>query len=230
MGSTRLPGKVMLPILGKPMLVHVVERVRRTRLIDDIIIATSASPQDDVLVELCRAREWKFFRGSEEDVLDRYYNAAQDAEHIVRITSDCPVIDPTVIDYVVAGYYAAYPKPDYAANTLIRSYPRGLDVEIFNCAALAQAWDEDHNPATREHVTPYLYRHPDKFRLLSVSNPTDFSAYRLTVDTPEDFELIERIYAHFQHNAFGWREMIALLEQHLDWLEINREVPQKPVG
>lgn len=229
MGSERLPGKVLLPIFGEPMLARVVERVKRARLIDDIVIATTTQQRDDTLVELCQSRGWRYFRGSENDVLDRYYGASAGADHIVRITSDCPVIDPTVIDYVVAAYHAAAPAVDYTANILTRSYPRGLDIEIFSHAALSRTWHEDQNPAWREHVTPYLYRNPDVFRLLDITNPVDYSRYRLTVDTPQDFELIQRIYTHFGNDTFGWQSIITLLEQHPDWVEINREVTQKPV-
>jgi spore coat polysaccharide biosynthesis protein SpsF len=229
MGSERLPGKVLLPILDQPMLHWVVERVQRARLIDQVVIATTDRPQDDAIAALCRQRGWSCFRGSETDVLDRYYHASTDADHVVRVTSDCPLIDPAVMDYIIGAFHAAVPVVDYASNTHARTYPRGLDVEVFSRDALVQAWRDDTNPSWREHVTPYLYRHPDQFRLLDVTNPVDYSTYRLTVDTPQDLALIRQIYGYFGRGDFSWRETIALLTDHPDWLDINRDVTQKPV-
>jgi spore coat polysaccharide biosynthesis protein SpsF len=230
MGSERLPGKVLQPILDQPMLYWVVERVKQARLIDAIVVATTDHPGDEAIANLCQRHGWRCFRGSENDVLDRYYRASADADRIVRITSDCPVIDPQVIDYVVAGYHAAAPPVDYASNTMTRTYPRGLDVEVFSRSALVQAWQDDQNPGWREHVTPYIYRHPERFRLLDITNPVDYSGYRLTVDTPQDLALIRRIYEHFQTADFSWQAVIEVLETHPDWAAINRDVPQKPVS
>lgn len=229
MGSERLPGKVLLPILDQPMLHWVVERVQRARLIDEIVIATTERPQDEAIAELCHQHGWSCFRGSETDVLDRYYGASAGADHIVRVTSDCPVIDPAVLDYVVAAFQAAVPVVDYASNTLTRTYPRGLDVEVFSRDALVEAWHADTDPGWREHVTPFIYRHPDRFRLLDVTNSVDYSGYRLTVDTPQDLALIRQIYDHFGHGGFSWGAIITLLQAHPDWLDLNRDVTQKSV-
>lgn len=229
MGSERLPGKVLLPILDQPMLQWVVMRVKRARLIDGVVVATTDLSSDDTIADLCQHHGWRCFRGSETDVLDRYYGASAGADHVVRVTSDCPVIDPAVIDYVVAAYRAAVPSAHYASNTLMRTYPRGLDVEVFSRDALVEAWQADTDPGWREHVTPFFYRHPERFHLLDVTNPVDYSPYRLTVDTPEDLSLIRRVYDAFGHGEFHWRDLIALLQAHPDWLDLNRDVTQKSV-
>lgn len=227
-GSTRLPGKVLKPILGEPMLVWDVTRASRARLVDEIVIATTEHSEDNAIVDLCQSQGWLFWRGSEEDVLDRYYQAAStfQADIIVRITSDCPLIDPTVIDHVIAAYHSVAPAVDYAATSLRRTYPRGIGAEVFDKNTLAKAWKEDTS-SWREHVTPYIYNHRDTFRLLSVENQMDYSHYRWTVDTLEDFALIERVYKHFGHGDFHWREVVDLMQQHPDWSQINASVQQK---
>lgn len=228
MGSTRLPGKVLQPLLDKPLLFWDVYRVKKARLIDEVLIATTTDSRDDAIVELCNSAGWGYFRGSEDDVLDRYYQAAQKqhAGVVVRVTSDCPLIDPQVLDYILAGFYAAAPAVDYASNSIMRTYPRGLDTEVFTFAALETAWRED-NSSWREHVTPFIYNHPERFRLLPVTNPTDYSHHRWTVDTPEDYELVRRIYEHFGHGEFGWRDVLDVLDQHPDWVAINQHIEQK---
>jgi len=229
MGSERLPGKILRPLLDQPMLAWIIRRVAKSRLIDEIVLATTTDQRDDVVDDLSRERGWALFRGSENDVLDRYYQAARqaNADHVIRVTGDCPLIDPTVLDHVIAAYYSAAPRVDYASNALVRSYPHGLDVEVFSFAALERAWHEDQSNAWREHVTPYLYRHPELFRLLDVVNPTNYAHYRVTVDTPQDFELIRHVYEHFGHGDFAWQDVISLLEAHPEWLHINRDVQQK---
>jgi spore coat polysaccharide biosynthesis protein SpsF len=232
LGSTRLRGKVLLELAGAPVLARVVNRCRRAATLDDVLVATTILAADDPIAALCRARNWQSFRGQENDVLDRYYHAALQhrAEVVVRITSDCPLIDGEVIDLAVRTFLSDGVL-DYASNSLSpRTFPRGLDVEVFSFEALSRAWREDHNPAWREHVTPYIYRHPEKFRLLSVVNETDLSSMRWTVDTPEDLVFVRKIYDHFGHDAFSWREVLDLLERHPDWLAINRGVIQKEVA
>lgn len=228
MGSTRLPGKVLLPLLEMPLLHWVVRRVRQSHLIDEVVIATTTDPRDDAIVDLCIREGWLYSRGSEDDVLDRYYLAAQahQADVVVRITSDCPLIDPRVLDYVISAFHAAAPAIDYASNSIARSYPRGLDTEVFTFAALEAAWREDRS-GWREHVTPFIYNHPERFRLRSITNPTDYSHHRWTVDTPEDYELVRRIYEHFGHGDFDWRDVLGVLNQHPDWVMINEHVEQK---
>ena len=230
MASTRLPRKVMAQIHGEPMLTRVVRRTKRARTLGEVLVATSTSDQDDAIEDLCSWKGWPCFRGAEEDVLDRYYQAAKayEGDPIVRITSDCPFIDPGLIDDAVAVFRGG--SWDYASNTLEpRTFPRGLDTEIFSFEALQKAWELDENPAWREHVTPYLYRHPEAFRLTGILHDKDLSAMRWTVDTPEDLAFVRRIYRHFGHDEFHWKEVILLLENHPDWMEINRDVPQKAV-
>ncbi len=229
MSSTRLPGKVLLDLAGQPMLARVVERARQARAIDRVIVATTVEPEDEPIVALCRSRGWFVTRGSRDDVLDRYYQAAlaDGADPIVRITSDCPVIDPGVIDQVVAQLADGV---DYASNiNPRRTYPRGLDVEAFTFAALSIAWREDREPTGREHVTPFLYRHPERFRIALVeSERPEAASHRWSVDTPEDYELLRLIYEHFRDDDFTWLDVLDLLRQHPDWVELNRHIEQKP--
>jgi spore coat polysaccharide biosynthesis protein SpsF len=232
MGSTRLPGKVLQDLAGEPMLARVVNRTCRAKTLQEVVIATTTNVVDDVIVKLCEARSWSWFRGSEEDVLDRYYHAAKkyQADFIVRITSDCPLIDPEVIDHVVQEFLERQPEVDYASNTWPRrTFPRGLDTEVMRMDVLERAWREDRNPAWREHVTPYIYRNPDRFRIHNVVSPVDYSAMRWTVDTQEDLAFVRKIYDYFGHDRFSWREVLKVLEEHPEWVEINRYVQQKVV-
>ena len=232
MGSTRLPGKVLTDLAGEPMLVRVVNRVSRATVLDEIVVATTTRLQDERIVALCYANGWPCFQGSEEDVLDRYYRTAQvyQADVVVRVTSDCPLIEPQVIDLVVREFLARQPEVDYVANILPpRTFPRGLDTEVMSLEALERAWREDENPAWREHVTPYIYRHRERFSCYGVTNEVDYSSMRWTVDTPEDLAFVRRIYEHFGHGRFSWREVLAVLEENPEWLEINRHVQQKAV-
>ena len=232
MGSTRLPGKVLKDLAGEPMLARVVDRTRRTQTLDEVVVATTVQPADEAIVHLCAERNWLCFRGSEEDVLDRYYQAAvaHQANVVVRITSDCPLIEPEIVDRVVREFLERQPEVDYACNTLPRrTFPRGLDAEVMRFDVLRQAWREDDNPAWREHVTPYIWRNPDLFRIHGVVNEADYSHMRWTVDTPQDLAFVRCIYDHFGHDHFSWRKVLAVLEEHPEWLEINRHVRQKVV-
>ena len=228
MGSTRLPGKVLLPLLDRTVLDWVLSRVNKSRFITQTVVATTTHQQDDHLVAHGEAAGWTITRGSEDDVLDRYYQAAQqyEADIVVRITSDCPMIDYLVLDRVIATHLSTAPLPDYTSNIQTRTYPRGLDAEVFSMMALKTAWQADSSP-WREHVTPYIYRTPDRFHLASVSNPTDYSAHRWTLDTKEDYELIRRIYNTFGHGHFTWQDALALIEEHPDWTAINKDIQQK---
>jgi spore coat polysaccharide biosynthesis protein SpsF len=193
--SIRLPGKVLKPILGEPMLARQIERLRRAKKFDKLIVATSTDPSDDVLEEFCRRVGVPCFRGSLNDVLDRFYQAALPyaPEHVVRLTGDCPLIDPELVDRTIefhleGGY-------DYTSNTLDPTFPDGLDTEVFRLDALCRAWQEAVLPSEREHVTVYIYKRPDKFRLGIYRSLIDLSYYRWTVDEPDDLELVDKIYS-----------------------------------
>lgn len=232
MGSTRLPGKVMKDLLGKPVLTRDVNRIRRAKRIDEIVIATTTRQEDDLIASLCEEEGWHCFRGSENDLLDRYYQAVRafEANVIVRITSDCPMIDPEIIDKVIEVFLDLKEKVDYVSNTLPpRTFPRGLDVEVMAFAALERAWREDNNPALREHVTPYIYRNPGKFRLHRVANDVDLSHHRWTLDTPEDLLFIRTVYEYFGNDYFTWREALRYLEQHPEIVKINSDIKQKAI-
>ncbi len=230
-GSTRLRSKVLENLAGEPMVARVINRTSEAKALDDTIVATTTEPADDIIVNLCKERSWPFFRGSEDDVLDRYYRAALafKADVIVRITSDCPLIDSEIVDLVISEFSTYYPEVAYVSNTLVRTFPRGLDVEVMSFQALRKAWQEDDNPAWREHVTPYIYRNPEKFKIRNVVNDIDYSFMRWTVDTIEDLTFVRKIYEHFQDESFKWKDVIQLLELHPDWTEINRYVQQKMV-
>lgn len=231
MASTRLPGKILRQVLNRPLLSYLVERLKRVRHNKALLIATTTNPLDDVVVAQCQKEGVSYFRGNEEDVLDRYVKAAEplNIDTIVRITADCPLIDPQVIDDTIAFYFAQ--KVDYASNSLVPSFPRGMDTEVFSLKALQRAAQEAHLPAEREHVTLYLYRHPERFRLASYRYPTDQSHYRLTVDTPEDLQLVAKILENLYpaDPNFDLPKILHLLKLHPEWAEINRHIPQKKV-
>ncbi len=229
MGSTRLPGKVLRDLAGKPMIERVLERVRCAGSVDETIVATSDLPGDDPLADWLATRHHACFRGSEPDVLARFAGAAAQAgaDAIVRITADCPLTDPGVIDEVVAAFRAGQPGLDYGSNVLPRrTFPRGLDTEIFTRTALEACAREAADASSREHVTPFIYRHPERFRLHGVEADADYSEHRWTVDTPEDFELIEKIYTTLGDADFSWKDVLHLLGQNPAWSEINRHIAQ----
>lgn len=228
MGSSRLPGKALRDICGRTMLARVVRRTGRSQLVDEVVVATTTELEDRAIVDECRSLGIQSFRGSEQDVLDRYYGAAREfsANAIVRITSDCPLIDPEIIDKVVQAFLVK--RPDYASNTLASTYPRGLDVEVFSMEALEKAWAKASIDYQHVHVTPYLYQNPGLFQLLSVTGEEDYSRYRWTVDTQEDLDLARAIYERMDRDDnFSWRDVLALMEREPDLAEINRHIRQK---
>jgi spore coat polysaccharide biosynthesis protein SpsF len=230
MSSTRLPGKVLRDLAGEPMLARVVDRLRRARSLNRVVVATTTEPDDQPIVEFCLARSIDVFRGSLPDVLDRYYRCAKqfEADVVVRITSDCPVIDPEEVDRVVETYRSFHGTMDYVTNSNpIRTLPRGLDVEVFSFATLERAWRDDTDPAWREHVTPYLYRSQAGFRQHCATIDTDESHNRWTVDTPEDYALIRAIYEHFGHDRMSWREILSAVADHPEWAAFNCHIEQK---
>ena len=231
-GSTRLPRKALLDICGKTMLARVVRRARRAALLNDVVVATTTKREDGAIVAEAESLGAPVFRGSENDLLDRYYRAARafGAEAVARITSDCPLADPEIIDMVTGEFLKAWPDVDFCSNSFPRrTYPRGLDVSVVSLAALEAAWREDRNPGWREHVTPYITRNPGLFRIVSVTNAEDLSRMRWTVDTREDLEFVRHVYAHFGHDRFSWREVLQLLERHPEWAEINIHIRQKEI-
>jgi len=230
MGSSRLPGKVLMDLGGEMVLGRVVRRLQRSRHISKIVVATTTVPADEVIVAECDRLEVLCFRGSEHDVLDRYYQAARAnaADAVVRITSDCPLIDPELVDETVEVFGDKH--ADYASNVFPRTYPRGLDTEVFSFDALDRAWREAREAHQREHVTPYLYEHPQIFKLASLSGAADYSRYRWTLDTREDLELLRAIYSRFDgRDDFSWQEVLCLMEREPELADLNSQVLQKSV-
>lgn len=229
--STRFPEKVLMDIKGEPVLAHVVNRIRQCSEIDDVIVATSRIKLDDRVVSICDSLDCKYFRGSENDVLDRFTEAARiaSADICVRITSDCPLIDPGVSADIIRRFKAADPAVDYASNKIPQSFPRGLDTEVFTFSVLQRVWALARETYQRLHVTCYLYEHPELFRLLSITSAVDRADWRWTLDTPEDFEFIRAVYRSFDTNDFSWTDVLALLRQEPRLQDINRHIRQKEV-
>jgi spore coat polysaccharide biosynthesis protein SpsF len=233
MTSTRLPGKILKEVLGKPLLEYQIERLKRVVNADLVVIATTTNASDDIVASFCNHQGISCFRGSESDVLARYYLAAREhgAEIVVRVTSDCPLIDPNIVSAVIGRYTDGQQSFDYVSNTLVRTYPRGMDTEVFSFKALAEAYKEARLPAHREHVTPFIHSQPDRYNLGSVENTKDYSKYRWTVDTPEDFELIKAIIetVYLRNPRFTMEDCLEAYSQHPHWLEINNHVEQKKI-
>ena len=231
MTSTRLPGKVLLPILGIPMLSLQLERMRRATSIDGIVIATTVNAADDPIVELCIQQGIAYFRGSEQDVLSRYAEAAQafGIDVVVRVTSDCPLIEPDLMDKAVDIFLQANGELDYVSNTLQPSFPYGLAVEVFSRQVLDHVHRLAVQHAEREHVTPYIYWRPQQFRLKSLTHSENLSHHRWTVDTSEDFELVSKIYGALypKNPEFGMKQTLQLFDKHPTWMHINRHIDQK---
>lgn len=230
MGSTRLPGKVLKEVLGKSLLEHQIERVQRATLLDEIVIATTVERSDDVIVDFCHRMGMNVYRGSEVDVLSRYYETAvaYEADIIVRLTSDCPLIDPAVIDDVIQLFVDS-PEVDYVSNALERTFPRGLDTEVFSMQALESAYRNAKEPSEREHVTPFIYLQKEKFALRNLVNEQDVSQHRWTVDTEEDFELIDRIIKALypKKPLFTMQDVLSILHENPSWFGINAHIEQK---
>jgi spore coat polysaccharide biosynthesis protein SpsF len=191
-------------------------------------VATTVQPADEAIVNECERLSVACFRGDEADVLDRYYRAAQkfSGGAIVRITSDCPLIDPELIDATIRAFVDK--KADYATNALVVTFPRGLDVEVFTMEALARAWAAAHETYQRSHVTPYMYENHELFKIVSLSAKKDYSNYRWTLDTIEDFEAIREVYKHFaDDDRMVWHEVLLLMQTHPKLAELNSHVRQK---
>lgn len=250
MSSSRLPGKVLCNIAGKPMLAQVVQRTQRAKSVHQVVVATTTDESDDPIAEYCHTHQIPCYRGSMHDVLDRYYQAATiyQAQVIVRITADCPLIDPQVIDETVFGFLgykgggksrlanSTYPETDppydFAANRLPppwgRTYPIGLDTEVCSMPALEIAWKEALEKHQREHVMPFFYENPDRFRILHLDYSSDYGSLRWTVDTPEDLEMIRRIFNFFSPAEPGsWLEVLDIFLQHPELAQINQQIKPK---
>ncbi len=232
MGSTRLPGKVLMPVAGRPMLSYQLERLRRCQRVDRIVVATSTLAADDAIAAFCERESAMFVRGPELDVLARFALAAQatSASIVVRVTADCPLLEPALVDQAIDAF--AVGDCDYLSNMHPPTWPYGLAVEVMTRRALDEAAAEARAPAEREHVTPFLYWRPERYRLRSITRQPDLRTHRWTVDTPEDFELVARILTALYPTRpnFTIDDVLGLLERHPDWIEINHHVEQKTVA
>jgi len=221
--SSRLPGKVLLPILGEPTLFRQIERIRRATRIEQLVVATSTDPSDDILASECLTRGIGCFRGSLDDVLDRFYRAAVSFRpaNIVRLTGDCPLADPELIDRVIefhlqGGY-------DFVSNAIEPTFPDGLDSAVFRFELLEQAWQEARLPSEREHVTPFMRHHPERYKIGSYKGSPDRSYMRWTVDEPADFAFVCAIYERLYPAKadFGSEDIYRLLEDQPELLQLN---------
>lgn len=229
MTSSRLPGKILADLGGKPMLAHVVERVRLAQTVERVVVATTSDTSDDPVAQFCRAKGYDCFRGSLFDVLDRFYQTARvyAADVIVRITADCPLIDPLVIDQTVKAFFQH--QVDFAANRLPppwkRTFPIGLDTEVCSFAALERAWREAAQPHEREHVMPYLYEEEGRFKVHVIHAAQDYGDLRWTVDTPQDLSAMRALFALFQNNPpLSWLEVLPVWLQHPEVQSLNAGV------
>lgn len=223
-GSSRLPGKVMADLAGKPLLARVIERTQAIPGIQEVVVATTQAERDRPILDLAKACHVKAFAGSEEDVLDRYYRAMQHfhGHIVVRLTADCPLLDPQVSARVLDRFLDG--DVDYASNTLRPTFPDGLDTEIFSFPALERAWREARLVSEREHVTPYIWKNPLKFRLASITDDVDRSGLRWTVDEAQDLEFARAVYKHLYRDGeqpFGMDAVLALLENKPELKAMN---------
>jgi spore coat polysaccharide biosynthesis protein SpsF len=225
MGSSRLPGKVLMEIDSKPLLWYMISRLRKLKNPADLLLATTDSSKDTPLVKFSEEIKIKIYRGSENDVLDRFYQGAKlfCPDIVVRVTGDCPLIDPSVIDEGLAIFNKN--SYDYLSNVHPPTYPDGYDVEIFTFQALEKAWKEAKKTSEREHVTPFIWNHPELFNLGNYQNDIDYSNYRLTVDEAQDFELIKNIILYFKSNwqELKMKEIISFLDQRKDLKKLNAQ-------
>ncbi len=224
MGSTRLPGKVLMPLAGRPVLGHVVERLGHCRRLAVIVVATTTEPEDDAVAEFAESEGVGVFRGSEDDLLDRYHRAAErfEADPVVRITADCPAIDPVVVDAVVAGYLGG----DYDMYGLMGEFPDGLDCTVFSATALETAWREATLASEREHVGPYIQKHPDVFKIGGLELFHGRGDERWTLDEPEDYELLNAIFDALYRpgDPFSSEDVLAFLDRNPELRAINHNV------
>lgn len=225
-GSSRLPNKVLLPLMGKPVLTHIINRVQATKRITDIIVVTSIHQSDLSIVKLCVENDTRVFCGSEADVLDRFYQAAKliQPDHIVRITGDCPVIDPEVIDQSIQRHLDT--KADYTSNGIGETFPDGLDTEVMTFSAFETAWKHATKPSEREHVTQYFYNHKTEFKIAAYQHTPNIGHHRWTLDEPADYELIKNIYDHlYQKNPlFKLTDILTYLNDNPTISQLNAHI------
>lgn len=231
MTSTRLPGKVLKEIMGKPLLEYQMERLRHIKSVDEIVIATTINDTDQPIVDFCERLSVSYFRGSEEDVLARYHGAAEkyNADVVVRVTSDCPVIDPAVCEEAITYFMKIHDQYDYVR---LEQYPRGLDAEVLSFKVLDECFREATEKPDREHVTPFIYRQLERYRVKHMTCNEDYSHHRWTVDTPEDLELVKRIIEGLYpiKKMFDFVDVLDILKKNPDWYYINEKVRQKKYG
>lgn len=231
MKSTRLPGKNLRTILGKPMLEMLIERLRRANTLDGVVVATTTDIADDAIEATCARLGVGCYRGSMDDVLDRVLRAAQTfgAEVIVEITGDCPLTDPAIVDRVVNEYHTS--GCDYVSNELLPTHPIGFAVQVFSTRVLEETARLTEDPADREHVSLYIYEHPEQFSLRNVESglPEKYCSYRLTVDTAEDFSVVSAVFEALYHAnpAFNLTEILCFLDGKPELLDLNRSIQQK---
>ena len=231
MGSERLPGKVLKPILDKPMIMHVLDRLKKSRYIDEIVLATSQQDEEKPLVEAVQKNGYQVFRGEENYVLKRYIDTYRKygGDVIVRITGDCPLIDPQIVDHVIS-YYLTYDY-DYVRLDVTETFIRGFDVEVFSSKALEKAYEEVdkmNNESYKEHVTLYMYTNQAKFKVGYVEGQELYNKnYRLCVDTKEDFEVVERVYGHFRDEYVSAKDVVMFLDENVEVARMNSDIIQK---
>lgn len=225
MGSSRLPGKMLMRLAGEPVIQHVHDRARRIAGLDDVLVATTVSTMDDPLAAYCEAHRIPVFRGSDEDVLDRYCLAAQElkADVVIRVTGDCPLLDPVESAKVLASFHRT-PGCDYASNINPPCLPDGLDTEVVRFSALARVWREVSDPVTREHVTYYIPRHPEQFRLAAVTSKENLGHHRWTLDNAEDYRFLATVADELKkRQQFGYlNEVLAILRDYPELVKINQ--------
>lgn len=226
-GSTRMPSKVLLDLAGKTVLEHVISRMRQSKLTDEFIVATTVNRNDLPIVKLCAELGVSVYCGSEEDPLERYYQAARlfDGAHVIRIKADCPVIDPQIVDSAIRLHLDS--GADYTTNTLLRTFPVGQDVEIVSFPALERVWKSAELFSEREHITLYIPKHPEQFHIRHLAQPEDISLKRWTIDYPEDYELLRSIFKNLYpgNPLFGMREVLDFLAKNPELEKLNAHIP-----
>jgi spore coat polysaccharide biosynthesis protein SpsF len=231
MGSTRLPKKAMLKVLDRPLLGYLADRLEEVPALNSFCFATTKTEEDDVIETFCKENKYVCFRGSSENVLKRYYDAAVfcSADIIVRITADCPLLDPMVTNRVIQFYLEHLGEFDYVSNVQERSFPRGLDTEVFSMEALKEVYSKVVDKSEQEHVTLHIHRNMDKFNIGSLLHEENLSYHRWTVDTKKDFELIKLIIESIikQKKPFDMESILELFQEHPEWIEINCDIKQK---